>query len=107
MPSGIFCSQRPLRFPLQFSGTEFLLEFAAKAADREMKLPHFLSRRKLGRLSKHDERVFAEASELATLRLEQCIADLRLSVPTTNDAIPPRDQPARGNVSFTAFGSER
>ena len=34
---------------------------------------------------KADERVFAEASELARLRLEQCIADLHIWLPPTND----------------------
>ena len=46
-----------------------------------MKLPHFLSRKKFEQLRKQDEQVFAEASEFALLRLEQCIADLRLLVP--------------------------
>ena len=63
----------------------------ASATDHEMKLPHFASRNKFDGLSKQDEKVFAEASELALLRLEQCIADLRLSAPLTRDSIPPRE----------------
>jgi hypothetical protein len=51
-----------------------------------MKLPHFPSRKKFEKSSKQDEEVFAKASELALLRLEQCIADLRISVPTRNSA---------------------
>jgi hypothetical protein len=54
-----------------------------------MKLPHFASRKKLDKLSKQDEEVFAEASELALLRLEQCIADLRISAPIMRDPIRP------------------
>jgi hypothetical protein len=48
--------------------------------------PHFPSRKKTPKLTRRDERVFAEASELARLRLEQCIADLHIWLPTTNDA---------------------
>src|SRR5215467_10354397 len=33
-----------------------------------------------GKLSKQDEEVFAQAKELASLRLEQCLADRQLSV---------------------------
>lgn len=40
--------------------------------------PHFPSRKKTPKLTRRDERVFAEASELARLRLEQCIADLHI-----------------------------
>jgi len=43
-----------------------------------MKFPYFSSRKNIEKLSKEDERVFAEASELAHLRLEQSIADLRI-----------------------------
>ena len=51
-----------------------------------MQLPHFLSR--THRLSKQDERVFTEARELALLRLEQCIADLRIAAPAMKLGIP-------------------
>ena len=54
-----------------------------------MKLPHFPSRKEFKQLSKQEEQVFAEARELALLRLEQCIADLRLSVSTMRDAMRP------------------
>ena len=68
----------------------------AGATGHEMKLPHFASRNKFDKLSKQDEEVFAEASELALLRLEQCIADLRISVPIMRDSISPRGlQPLR------------
>jgi hypothetical protein len=50
-----------------------------------MKFPYFSSRKKIERLSREDERVFAEASELAQLRLEQSIADLRVWIPAMND----------------------
>ncbi len=50
--------------------------------------PQFSSR-KAEKLSRQDERVFAEASELALLRLEQCIADLAILVPTVNNTLPP------------------
>jgi hypothetical protein len=56
-----------------------------------MKLPYFSSRKKIERLSRQDEKIFAEASELAQLRLEQSIADLRVWVPAMNDT-----QDARG-----------
>jgi hypothetical protein len=56
-----------------------------------MKLPHFASRKKFDGLSKQDETVFAEASQLALLRLEQCLADLRISVPILRNSIPPRE----------------
>jgi hypothetical protein len=49
--------------------------------------PHFPSRQKTAKLTRQDERVFAEASELAQLRLEQCIADLQIWPPTTNHAL--------------------
>ena len=54
-----------------------------------MKFPHFPSRKKIERLSRQDEKVFAEASELAQLRLEQSIADLRMAVPALNDTLSP------------------
>ena len=61
-----------------------------------MKLPYFVSRKKVHDLSKHEEQVFAEASELALLRLEQCIADLQIPVPIMKDTIRPRGpQPLR------------
>ena len=47
----------------------------------DMKLPHFPSLKKIEKSRRQDEKVFAEASELALLRLEQCIADLRITVP--------------------------
>jgi len=47
--------------------------------------PSFPSRNMTAKLTRHDERVFAEAGELARLRLEQCIADLHIWLPTTND----------------------
>jgi hypothetical protein len=49
-----------------------------------MKFPHFASRKNTETLSKQDEKIFAEASELAQLRLEQTIADLRITAPTFN-----------------------
>jgi hypothetical protein len=49
--------------------------------------PHFPSRKKTPKLTRREERVFAEASELARLRLEQCIADLHIWLPTTNDTL--------------------
>ena len=60
----------------------------------KMKLPHFLSRKKFTQLSKQEEQVFAEASELALRRLQQCIDDARFSVPTMRDATQPT-QPLR------------
>ena len=50
-----------------------------------MKFPYFSSRKKMERLSREDEKIFAEARELAQLRLEQSIADLRVWVPAMND----------------------
>jgi len=51
-----------------------------------MKLPCLPARKKsLGKLSKQDEEVFDQAKELASLRLEQCIADLRICVPIERD----------------------
>jgi hypothetical protein len=52
--------------------------------------PHFPSRKKTAKLTRQDERVFAEASELARLRLEQCIADLHICLPTTNETLHPQ-----------------
>ena len=56
-----------------------------------MQLPHFLSR--VHKPSKQDEKVFTEARELALLRLEQCIADLRIAAPVTNIGIKPLGNP--------------
>lgn len=70
-----------------FFSCTYVTSFSADHND--MKFPHFASRKKIG-LSKQDEAVFAEASELAQLRLEQSIADLRISVPTMNDTLEPR-----------------
>ncbi len=47
--------------------------------------PYFPSRKKTAKLTRQEERVFAEASELAQLRVEQCIADLQIWLPTMND----------------------
>jgi hypothetical protein len=55
-----------------------------------MRFPHFRSRKKFEK--EQDEEIFAEASELALLRLEQCIAEQRITDPTMRDAI----RPARG-----------
>lgn len=54
-------------------------------ADHTMKFPYFSSRKKIERLSREDEKIFAEARELAQLRLEQSIADLRVWVPAMNE----------------------
>jgi hypothetical protein len=60
-----------------------------------MRLPHFRSRKKSEKLVKQNEAVFAEASELALLRLEQCFADQRIPGPTMKDVVSPRGQPLR------------
>ena len=53
---------------------------------RKMKLPYLPARNKfLGKLSKQDEEVFDQAKQLASLRLEQCIADLQICVPRAKD----------------------
>ena len=52
-----------------------------------MKFPYFEWRQQPGKLSRRDERVFAEARVLAMLRLEQCVADLRIPFPITARAI--------------------
>jgi hypothetical protein len=54
-----------------------------------MKFSHLRPRRNDEGLSKRDETVFAEASELARLRLEQCIADLQIWVPKRHEAPEP------------------
>ena len=51
-----------------------------------MQLPHFLSLKRVQKLSEQDEKLFTEARELALLRLEQCIADLRNPVPAIRNA---------------------
>jgi hypothetical protein len=55
-----------------------------------MKLPRFPFRKKVQDLSKQDEKIFAEASELAQLRLEQCIADLDIWPPAIDHPLVPR-----------------
>ena len=55
----------------------------------DMKLPRFPFRKKVQE-SKQDEKVFAEASELAQLRLEQCIADLDIWPPAIDSTLAPR-----------------
>ena len=65
----------------------------------EMKLPHFSSLKNFEKLTKRDEEVFAEASELAVLRLEQCIADLGISTPAMNDENRPRGLQPLKNVT--------
>jgi hypothetical protein len=55
-----------------------------------MKLPRFPFRKKVQDFSKQDEKVFAEASELAQLRLEQCIADLDIWPPAIDNPLVPR-----------------
>jgi hypothetical protein len=46
--------------------------------------PRFPSRKKNAKSTRQEENVFTEASELAQLRLEQCIADLQAWLPTMN-----------------------
>jgi hypothetical protein len=46
--------------------------------------PHFPSHQKTAKLTSQGKRVLAEASELAQLRADQCIADLQNWLPTTN-----------------------
>ena len=46
-----------------------------------------LSLRRPGKLSRRDTRIFAEASELARLRLEQCIADRYIAMPATYEKL--------------------
>jgi hypothetical protein len=64
-----------------------------------MKLPHFSARKEFENVAKNDEEVFAEASELAVLRLEQCIADLGISLPTMRNESGPRSHQPLKNVS--------
>lgn len=50
-----------------------------------MKFPFLrFSSSRPGKLGRKDAKVFAEACELALLRLEQCIADAYISRPTTD-----------------------
>jgi len=52
----------------------------------EMKFPFLrFSSSRPGKLSRKDAKVFAEACQLALLRLEQCIADSYISVPRMDD----------------------
>ena len=46
-----------------------------------MKLPHFSLRKIVGTLNRQDEELFAQAKQLALLRLEQSIADRRRTPP--------------------------
>ena len=55
-----------------------------------MKLPQFSSRRNSQKPNKQDDEVFAEASELAMLRLEQCMADLGITAPEIKGPVEPR-----------------
>ena len=53
-----------------------------------MKLPFLkFSSSQPGKLSRRDQKIFAEACELALLRLEQCIADSYISVPRMDDRL--------------------
>ena len=59
-----------------------------------MRFPHFKSRKRIGSRSIQDEKVFAEARELAQRRLEECIADLQTRLATMNEKEGPRGRPA-------------
>jgi|KBSMisStandDraft_5_1062788.scaffolds.fasta_scaffold09267_2 hypothetical protein len=62
--------------------SRLLCHYLGRKGFSEMKFPFpKFSLRRPGKLSRRDARVFAEASELALLRLEQCIADRYISVP--------------------------
>jgi hypothetical protein len=69
-------------------------------------LPKFSSSRP-GRLSRKDAKVFAEACQLALLRLEQCIADSYIAVPRMDDrmvdAWMPGPKKAPGSVLSAAL----
>ena len=54
-----------------------------------MKLPQFSFRNNPQKSNKQDDEVFAEASELAMLRLEQCMADSG-TFPKIEEAMRPR-----------------
>jgi len=56
-------------------------------------LPKFSSGRP-GKLSRKDAKVFAEACQLALLRLEQCIADSYITVPRMDDRLVDAWMPA-------------
>jgi len=50
-----------------------------------MKFPQLRIGKKAQTMSRQDEEVFLEASQLARLRLEQCIADLEILAPAIDD----------------------
>lgn len=52
-----------------------------------MRFPSFRSRQNIEGSSTSNERIFAEAVELAQLRLEQCIADLHDRIRTSKQAL--------------------
>ena len=67
-----------------------------------MRLRNFLS-------SRRDQKVFSEASALAVLRLEQCLADLRMqhpAVPVMSKAIRPAGVSAVETSNGAALGSK-
>jgi|SRR5436190_3559027 hypothetical protein len=68
----------------------------------DMKLPHFSLRKKVGTLNRHDEEVFAQAKQLALLRLEQSIADRRHMPPkgTFRRAIGRQQQKRAHDLGF-------
>lgn len=71
-----------------------------------MHFPHFLSVKKM-----RDERILAQARELALLRLEQCIADLRISDASKRNASRPSAHSAAAKTmlpaSWESSNSER
>jgi len=69
-----------------------------------MQLPHFLSAKRIHKLSKQDDEVFTEARELALLRFEQCIADLRNPVPAMRSATRPRGDSATEKTHESRVG---
>lgn len=69
-----------------------------------MQLPDFLSLKRIQKLSKQDEEVFTEARELALLRLEQCIDDLRIPAPAMKNRIGPRGGSATGRTYESRLG---
>jgi len=69
-----------------------------------MQLPHFLSAKRIQKLSKQDHEVFTEARELALLRFEQCIADLRNPVPAMRIATRPRGDSATEKTHESRVG---
>jgi hypothetical protein len=54
-----------------------------------MRFSYFNLRKRIGTPSIQDEKIFAEASELARRRLEGCIADLQTRLSTMNEAEDP------------------